>query len=80
MQLAVLDCSFKLQTAHFRSTWHLSLQSFVRTVRVMLSSGGVSLTDLQEPTHTVTAAVKTMFKLAGTVITAGATATTARHR
>ena len=47
----------------------------VHTVRVMLSSGGVLLTDLKDPTHTVTAAVKIMLKLAGTVITAGATAT-----
>ena len=52
----------------------------VRTVRVMLSSGGVSLTDLCEPTHTVIAAVNTMFKFAGTVIKDGATATAARQR
>ncbi len=52
----------------------------VRTVRVMLSSGGVSLTDLCEPTHTVTAAVNTMFRFAGTVIREGATATSARQR
>lgn len=56
------------------------LPALVRTVRVMLSSGGVSFTDLHDPTHTVTAAVSTMFRFAGTVITAGASATTARHR
>ena len=46
----------------------------------MLSSGGVSFTDLQDPTHTVTAAVTTMFQFAGTGITAGATATSAKHK
>lgn len=45
------------------------------TERVMLSSGGVFLTDLLEPTHTVMAAVEMMFKLAGTLISIGATAT-----
>lgn len=50
------------------------------TVRVMLSSGGALFTDLKEPTHTVTAAVRIMLKLAGTLITAGATATTVSSR
>jgi len=58
----------------------LAVPGRVRTVRVMLSSGGVSLTDLCEPTHTVTAAVNTMFRFAGTVISDGATATSARQR
>lgn len=52
----------------------------IPTERVMLSSGGVSLTDLRDPTQTVTAAVNKMFRFAGTVITAGATATNARHK
>lgn len=45
---------------------------------VMLSSGGVLLTDLHDPTHTVTAAVSMMLMLAGTLISTGATATIAK--
>lgn len=51
-----------------------------RTVRVMLSSGGVSFTDRLDPTHTAMAAVSTMFRFGGTVITAGVTAINAKSK
>ena len=49
-----------------------------RTFLVMASGGGSGFTDLQQPTNTVSTAVKTMFALIGTGISSGATASSAK--
>lgn len=47
---------------------------------LIASAGGVGFTDLQQPVNTVMHAVRTTFKLAGTVINKGSTASTAKAR